>query len=427
MSNIDNIYAYFCEDDYDDKVFKELKPLVLDDHFNYVMYMESYDDKTYKLSKIHKTKTKYFKMYLEARKMLDEYIKKADDPDINITLNFTIDMLEDDYQDDYAKYSLFRLLIEREMAPIATPCNSSLIIPARKLLNYLASINHKGIITGQHTQTVDQEELTHIKNITGHYPKLVGYELLACSLNINPNSDKECLDEVEANKGTMQVAMYDKTDSILTFTWHMFSPLYGCGKSFYQENTEFDIRKILDKNEETEEYKAFIKELNHIAGVLRHFYEMKKPILFRPFHEADGSWFWWGSKGVEYAAELYKLTYNYLVNEKGLNNLIWVWNSIGAYPGDEYVDIISVDIYNAKDDNDDIYIDKYNELLEKVSKYKLVALAECDKIPSLELLKENHYPYVYYMTWSKEFCLTEKYNSNYKLKAFYNDKNVIKR
>jgi mannan endo-1,4-beta-mannosidase len=344
-----------------------------------------------------------------ARKEIDEYIKKCDNIDLNITLNLIIDNLVDNYSDDYAKYYLFRLLIDMDTLPYYMPCNSSMIIEARKVLNYFAEINHKKIITGQHTQTVGQEELAHIKKITGYYPKIVGYELLALSQNINPESDKECLEEVEDNKGTMQVAMYDKSKSILTFTWHMFSPLYGCGKSFYAKNTTFDVRKILC-GDETEEYTAFMNELDHMAKVLKHFKEMKKPILFRPFHEADGDWFWWGKYGVEYAKDLYIMMYNYFVEEKGLNNLIWVWNSIGAYPGDEYVDIISVDCYGEEKDSKTCYIDKYNELLEKVSKDKLVALAECDVIPDIEELKENHFPFIYYMTWSKEFALTEKYN-----------------
>jgi mannan endo-1,4-beta-mannosidase len=423
MVDIKTIYNYFNESTNNDKHFLELKPKVLDDHFNYVMYKESYDDKTYKLSKIYKTNTKYFKMYLEARKEMDNYIKNANDPDINITLNCYIDALEEDYQHDYAKYYLFRLLIERELAPYYTPCNSNLIIEGRKLLNYFASINHKAIISGQHTQTIPQEELSHIKKITGFYPKLVGYELLACSKNINPNSDKECLEEVEDNKGTLQVALYDKK-SILTFTWHMFSPLYGCGKSFYSEHTEFDIRKIFD-SEESDEFIAYVEELNHMAGLLKHFLDAKKPILFRPFHEADGTWFWWGKYGVEYAKRLYQFTYDYLTVEKGLNNLIWVWNSIGDYPGDEYVDIISVDVYeNIKGDKS--YADIYKKLVEKVSDKKLVALAECDKIPSIAELEEANFPFIYYMTWSKEFCLTEKYNTNEFLKEFYHDKHVIK-
>ncbi len=425
MGYIEDIYSYFSEYDYKEKAFIELKSRVLDDHFNYVMYKESYDDKTYKMKKAYKAKSPFYNDYVMARKEIDEYIKKCDNIDLNITLNLIIDNLVDNYSDDYAKYYLFRLLIDMDTLPYYMPCNSSMIIEARKVLNYFAEINHKKIITGQHTQTVGQEELAHIKKITGYYPKIVGYELLALSQNINPESDKECLEEVEDNKGTMQVAMYDKSKSILTFTWHMFSPLYGCGKSFYAKNTTFDVRKILC-GDETEEYTAFMNELDHMAKVLKHFKEMKKPILFRPFHEADGDWFWWGKYGVEYAKDLYIMMYNYFVEEKGLNNLIWVWNSIGAYPGDEYVDIISVDCYGKEKDSKTCYIDKYHELLEKVSKDKLVALAECDVIPDIEELKENHFPFIYYMTWSKEFALTEKYNSNQKLKDFYNDKDVIK-
>ena len=426
MGNIENIYGYFTDDDFynpNDKAYMEIRPKVLDDHFNYVMYKETFDDKTYKLNKVYKTNTKYFKLYLMARKEIDEYIKKADNPDINSTIIMILNELEDDYQNEYAKYYLHRLLIEEEILPYYTPANIDMTIESRRLLNYFASINHKKIISGQHTQTIPQEELSHIKKITGYYPKLVGYELLACSLNINPNSDKQCLEEVSDNKGTLQVALYDKK-SILTFTWHMFSPIGGCNKSFYAENTDFDIRKILC-GDETDEYKAFVKELDHIVSLLKHFYEAKKPILFRPFHEADGTWFWWGKYGAEYASELYKFTYDYLTNEKGLNNLIWVWNSTGAYPGDEYVDIISVDVYHNTDKEVD-YDEIITTLKEKVSSEKLIALAECDVIPDIDYLRENHFPFIYYMTWSKEFCLTEKYNSNSKLKEFYNSKEVIK-
>ena len=421
---INDIYNYFLENDFSDKTLKKIKEAVIDDHFNYEMYKESYDAKHYSLGKVVKTNTEYYKLYACARKFIDEYIKKANNPCLIGDLIMVNEELNNNYDDDYAKYYIFRLAVEGLYDDYYMPANEDMIIESRKLLNYFKSINHKKIITGQHTQTIPQEELTHIKKITGFYPKLVGYELLACSLNINPESDRECLEEVEDNKGTLQTALYDNK-SILTFTWHMFSPLYGCGKSFYAKNTEFDIRKVVS-GDETEEYNAFIKELDHIANLLKHFAEAKKPILFRPFHEADGDWFWWGKYGVEYASEIYKFAYDYLTDEKGLNNLIWVWNSVGAYPGDEYVDIISIDCYGEPKDSKTCYMDKYEELRKKVSDTKLVALAECDVIPDIEELRENKFPFIYYMTWSKEFCLTEKYNSNEKLKEFYKDKDTIK-
>ena len=423
MDYINDIYNYFLENDIEDKDYQKMRDDILDVNINYELYKETHDIKKYKLNNIIKFKNEYFDAYKETRNIIDEYIKDSNNPYIKEEIEQFSSILYRNYDNAYAKYYIYRLLVDEVYYPYYIPSNNNMFIESRKLLNYFASINHKKIIAGQHTQTVGQEELSHIKKITGHYPKLVGYELLACSLNINPNSDKECLDEVEDNKGTLQVALYDK--NIITFTWHMFSPLYGCGKSFYAKNTTFDVRKIIE-DKTSEEYKAFINELDHMSKLLKHFAENKKPILFRPFHEADGDWFWWGRHGVKYASELYKITYHYFVKEKELNNLIWVWNSIGDYPGDEYVDIISVDCYGANKDEETCYIDKYEELINNVSNKKLVALAECDVIPDYNALKENNFPFIYYMTWSKEFCLTEKYNSNEKLKKFYKEDGVIK-
>ena len=423
MNYIEDIYNYFFDNETGKTDYSALRSGVISDYKTYKDYLATYDIKKYNLKKANKFKSDWYKSYLDTRELIDDYIKNADNPCFKEDYNYAYEAFYTNLNDDYAKYYLFRLLIEETFYPFVIPSNNNLFTESRKLLNYFAQINHKNIITGQHTQTVGQEELTHIKSITGHYPKLVGYELLACSQNINPNSDSECLEEVEDNKGTLQVALYDK--NIITFTWHMFSPLYGVGKTFYEKNTTFDVREIIE-DKTSPEYNAFINELDHMSKLLKHFSEIKKPILFRPFHEADGTWFWWGKYGANYASELFKITYNYFVKEKELNNLIWVWNSIDAYPGDEYVDIISVDCYGKEKDAETCYLDKYNELITKVSNKKLVALAECDVIPDYKLLKENNFPYIYYMTWSKEFCLTEKYNSNEKLKKFYKEDGVIK-
>ena len=422
MNYIKDVYSYFNDTNSSDKIFKTLKSKVLDDFETYKMYKETFNEKKYKLGKALKTNSPYYELYLEGMDSINEYIKTSSNTDIKNVLDSIVKKMAKDRDNDYAKYYLFRLLIEEEMLPFCIPSNNNMIIESRKLLNYFASINHKKIIAGQHTQTVDQEELGHIKNITGFYPKLVGYELLACSKNINAEKDKECMEEVEANKGTLQVALYDER-SILTFTWHMFSPLYGSGKSFYSENTEFDCRKIFEDG--SAENKAFYKEMDHMSRVLRHFLDYKKPVLFRPFHEADGTWFWWGKYGVKYAKKLFILMHKYFTQEKGLDNLIWVWNSIGDYPGDEYVDIVSVDVYeNVKGNR--TFADICKEIREKVSDKKMIALAECDKIPSIDELEKENYPFIYFMTWSKEFCLTEKYNTNKYLKEIYHNKNVIK-
>ena len=116
-------------------------------------------------------------------------------------------------------------------------------------------------------------------------------------------------------------------------------------------------------------------------------------MLWRPFHESDGTWFWWGAKGPVVAKELYLLMYDYYTNRHALNNLLWVWNCRlpEGYPGDDFVDVVSVDIY----------------------------------LPDAAMLAESHIPWAYFMTWSKEFCIGETHNTKQQFRSVYQSDNVI--
>lgn len=322
-----------------------------------------------------------------------------------------------------ACYHTGRMCLELIKKNIIRPTNKNATKESRNLLNFLGKCENKAIITGQHTQTVPQEELDHIYKLTGFKPLLTGYELLGYSNNINPNSDEVCLKEVRENQNTVEVALADK--GIITFSWHWFSPIYGIGKSFYAENTSFEPKMVLKDN--SKEQIAFYKDLDDMAKILEKFKNINKPILWRPFHEADGKWFWWGRSGEVIAKELYIMMYNYFVNVKKLDNLIWVWNSPNAigYPGDEYVDIISQDIYTDKHKQTS-YINEYNNIMKNTTNKKLIALAECGVIPNIDELKKNNFPWIYFMCWSKEFIMTEEYNYNKDIISMYQSEYSLK-
>lgn len=307
------------------------------------------------------------------------------------------------------------------------PVNQHASNNAKELLNYLSDIAGKAIITGQHTQTNAMEEISYIQKITGKQPKLRGFELLAYSPNINyDNADKACLTEVYENRDTLKTAMKWalESDGILTFTFHWFSPLGGHDKSFYAENTDFDAGQVLIEG--TPERKAFFRDMDAIAEQLKPFQEADIPILWRPFHESYGNWFWWGAKGPKVARELYKLMFDYYVRVHHLDNLLWVWNCNRpeGYPGDEYVDINSMDIYLEKYSPSD-YHQEYLELIAATSEKKVAALAEVSYIPDIHLLEQSHTPWAYYMTWSKEFCIGEQYNSTEKLATMYQSEYAV--
>ncbi|MCR5201724.1 MAG: glycoside hydrolase family 26 protein, partial [Lachnospiraceae bacterium] len=220
------------------------------------------------------------------------------------------------------------------------PVNINATKEAKELLDFLCETAGNKLITGQHTQTNPMEEIEYIKNVTGKEPLLRGFELLAYSPNINyDNADEPCLTEVYENRDTLKTALKwaKETKGIVTFSFHWFSPLGGHDKSFYAENTDFDPEKILIEG--TEERKAFFSDMDVIAKELLKFKEENIPILWRPFHESDGTWFWWGRKGCEVAKELYILMFDYYTRVYNLNNLLWVWNCRlkEGYPGDDYV------------------------------------------------------------------------------------------
>ncbi len=307
------------------------------------------------------------------------------------------------------------------------PANINASPEAKKLLNYLSETAGNKIITGQHTQTNPMEEIEYIREMTGKEPLLRGFEMLAYSPNINyEDATEECLTEVYENRNTMDTALKwaKDTGGIVTHTFHWFSPVGGRDKSFYARNTDFDAEKIFIND--TPERTAFYHDMDIIAEELKKFQDASIPVLWRPFHEADGDWFWWGSKGPVTASKLYVLMYDYYTNVHHLNNLLWVWNCPvkEAYPGDEYVDIVSMDIYLKEYEKTD-YKEQYEKLIRTTSVNKVAALAEVGYMPDIEILSRSRVPWAYYMTWSKEFCIGEQYNSTVALKAMYESEYAV--
>ncbi|MCR5098309.1 MAG: glycoside hydrolase family 26 protein [Lachnospiraceae bacterium] len=307
------------------------------------------------------------------------------------------------------------------------PVNEHATKEACDLLRYLEENAGKHLITGQHTQTKPMEEVEYIRDKTGRMPKLCGFELLGYSPNINyGDASPECLREIKENKGTLDVALeWGKyPQKILTFTFHWYSPVGGRDKSFYAEHTDFDAKRILVEG--AEERAAFFYDMDVIAKELERFQVAGIPILWRPFHESEGTWFWWGAKGPEVAKELYKLMFHYYVEEKKLNNLLWVWNCPlkEGYPGDEYVDVISMDVYLSEYKRTD-YAGEYELLRENTTKTKVAALAEVGYLPDIDMLEHSRVPWAYFMTWSKEFIVGEKYNSTESLIKMYDSSYAV--
>lgn len=303
---------------------------------------------------------------------------------------------------------------------IVKPVNKNAQKEVCQVMEFFSKIEGKGILTGQHTQTREQAELETIFRETGNYPAICGFELLAYSPNILlEGASPECISEVENNRNTLQLAMdWAEKGGLITFTWHWFSPLGGHDKSFYSKNTDFNAKLALEDG--SKENIAFKKDLDHMAALLQAFCDKHIPILWRPFHESEGEWFWWGAQGLETAKKLYQFMFRYYTEYYHLDNLIWVWNNpkIEGYVGDDYCDIISLDQYPQAHIHTS-FSEKYNQLKAITKADKGTAIAESGIIPDGDALKADKIPWLWYMTWSNDFALTENFNSFEALRKLY--------
>ncbi len=308
---------------------------------------------------------------------------------------------------------------------VEVPVNKNASKEVKSILNYFKNLHGKGILTGQHTLTMEQEELEKIFEVTGKLPALCGFELLSYSPNIRPETgDEACVTEIERNKGTLKKAWeWAEKGGLITFTWHWYSPIGGVDKSFYAKNTDFDAREAIKPG--TPENKALYHDMDVMAEILKEFRDKHVPILWRPFHEAEGDWFWWGNKGVLVAAELFRMMYRYFTEVHELNNLIWVWNSPApeGYVGDNYCDIVSRDQYPAAHEYG-AFEENYEGLMSFAGD-KGLAIAETGIIPDADALVEKHIPWLWYMTWSGGFVLSEEFNEFEALKRLYHHEYAV--
>ncbi len=159
-------------------------------------------------------------------------------------------------------------------------------------------------------------------------------------------------------------------------------------------------------------------DIDLIAQELTKLKDADVPILWRPLHEAEGAWFWWGAEGPEPCKQLYRLLYDKLTNEYGLDNLIWVWTgytfptSAEWYPGDDVVDIVGYDKYNAVDGMPNLssISSTFYSLVQSTDGQKMVAMSENDSIPSLENLVNDKAAWLYFCPWYMNYLTSEQNN-----------------
>lgn len=202
----------------------------------------------------------------------------------------------------------------------------------------------------QHLPTITREK-SDVKDVTGDYPAVYGHDFIHIANFVDGN----WFDYEAKIARELTIDAYNR-GGVNTYAWHYANPVSK--DDFYWEKSPIRaVDKILPGGSHHEVYKQSLKVVADFAKSLIGADGKLIPVIFRPFHEFDGDWFWWGKShctASEYK-QLYQFTVTYLRDNMGVHNFLYAWSPdknfnseveyLERYPGDEFVDLLGTDNY----------------------------------------------------------------------------------
>lgn len=259
-----------------------------------------------------------------------------------------------------------------------------------KLYKKLNQLTAKGFLFGHQddlaygVQWKYEAGKSDVKDVVGDYPAIYGWDIAGIE-----NDSPKNIDGVPFDKMIDYIKQSNERGGINTISWHVDNPLTG--KNAW-DITPRSLASALPNGVSHDKFTQWLDKAAVFFNSLKDKNGKSIPILFRPYHELTGTWFWWckNNASPEEFKILWKFTIDYL-QKKGVHNLIYVYNTadfkskaefLAYYPGDTYADIISFDKYQYSDPTKDnsFVEDCQNQfkILNEVAqeKHKLMAFAE---------------------------------------------------
>ena len=317
---------------------------------------------------------------------------------------------------------------QEQSTPLPILSNDNATTETRHLYANLKTIQKSHILFGHHDcnsygHTWNHERnRTDVNDVCGSHPAVYGHDFSSITTwGLTPEQLKENADYLR----TLITEAYNR-GGINTITWHFRNPAVEDGKFYYDKEIEPSIPRMLPGGELNDRYCTILGQIADFALSCKGNNGELIPMIFRPYHEYDGDWFWWGIPyygSVDEFKQLWQFTHDYLSDTLKVNNFIWAISPdckfdteeefLRCYPGDEYVDMVAMDNYwdlrpdgGTKDD----FVKKI-AIVSRVAhqKDKLAALSETglEGIPEadwwtgtlLRLLQTEQVHLSYVMVW----------------------------
>jgi mannan endo-1,4-beta-mannosidase len=234
--------------------------------------------------------------------------------------------------------------------PKATP-------ETKSLFRNLHTLSQKHILFGHQHATeyghgwYGDENRSDVKSVTGSHPAVIGIDF--SGLSALPE------DIIERNKKGLKKIIEDTYNrgGVITVAWHFMNPVSGGGFYWVDTVSKPAVRYIIPGGQAHNQYKKILETIAGLVNSCRGKDGKLVPMIFRPFHEFDGDWFWWGRKHstVDEFKSLWKFTVQYLRDSLQVHNFLYAFSPdnrfnseaefLERYPGNEWVDMVGMDNY----------------------------------------------------------------------------------
>ena len=300
------------------------------------------------------------------------------------------------------------------------------------LFQSLYELKNKGVMYGHQDDLMYgynwwyEKDRSDTKEATGDYPAVAGFELGHIELG-----SERSLDSVSFTQIAEQIKLHYKRGGVITISCHLNNPLTmqtGDTHSLWPHGIAWDVTStevvssILPGGKYHELFNTWLERLANFFIGLKDENALPIPVIFRPFHEHSGSFFWWGTNictDQEYSA-LWRYTVTFLRDKKNIHNILYAYNTdrvtsldqyMRGYPGDDIIDMLSLDMY----DRGEQFGGELDTALgfvtrEAVSRNKLTALSETGERKGMSnwwsavlLPVISKYPVGYVLTWRDAF------------------------
>jgi len=287
-----------------------------------------------------------------------------------------------------------------------------------QVLTYLRSITGTNIVSGQHNKepaSAPGQYTQQVKDITGQYPGLWGGDLMF-------RAD----DAANRQRVIDQAKTEWRNGSLVALTWHACSPTVGATCEF-----EGGVKTTISNDQFTQIVtggttlnQTWRQRMAAVVPYLKQLKDAGVPVLFRPFHEMNETWNWWGGRpGANGGSKIFQQMRDYF-DAQGLDNLIWVWNVqdnpaggwANYYPGSTYVDVVSLDAWYKSYPSAGDY-----QQLQSIAGTKPIAIAEMGKVPDAAFLNSQT-RWSYFMMWSEQLRAN---NTNAQIQSTYFNGRVL--